>query len=43
MSALAKLVRADSDNSEDNENGKLDPLTNLSNDQQKFFTNQNTV
>ena len=34
ISALAKLVRADSDDSEDNQNG---------NDQKKFFTQQNTV
>ena len=42
ISALAKLVRSDSDDSDDNQKGKLDPLSNLTNDQKKYFTHQNT-
>ena len=42
ISALAKLVRSDSDDSDDNQKGKLDPLSNLTNDKKKYFTHQNT-
>lgn len=43
VSALAKLVRDDSEDSENNEKGKLNPLSDLSNENKRFFTHDNTV
>ena len=43
VSALAKLVRDDSEDSENNEKGNLDQLADLSNENKRFFTQDNTV
>ena len=43
MTALAKAARGDSEESDENQNGNPNPLSNLSPDKKPYFTQDDTV